>query len=104
MDYAKHDPKMLRGDYVIEEGGPGMWLLALYEICDMNPLDKDVYVDEMLHDGRSTAGWKLHEHPEFVLKNYKNRDSKLRKCCDYYNIELIDDVHWGRFAFVHDKR
>jgi hypothetical protein len=95
---------MLHDGRSIDYGGPGMWLLALYDICDMNPFDTETYVDEMFHNGRGWSGWKLHEHPYWVYNNYKNRDSKLRKCCDYYSISIIDDDHWMKWPFVHNKR
>jgi hypothetical protein len=78
MDTFIHDKQMLHAGYNIEYGGPGTWLYAIYSLCDMNPMDKDSYVDEFYANGRSSNGWQPHLHPNWVFENYKNRNSKFR--------------------------
>jgi hypothetical protein len=52
MDTFIHDKKMLDDGYGVEYGGPGMWLLALFSLCDMNPRDSDTYTEDIYNNGR----------------------------------------------------
>jgi hypothetical protein len=57
MDTFIHDTKRLDEGNGVEYGGPGMWLLALFSLCDMNPRDSDTYTDDISPNAHSHAGW-----------------------------------------------
>ncbi len=68
MDTFKHDPKMLEATYGVEYGGPGMWLYALFSLCDMNPRDSDIYTEDVYNNGRGYSAKKKHAYPDWLYE------------------------------------
>jgi hypothetical protein len=66
MDTFIHDTKHQDQGYIIEYGGPGMWLLSLFSLCDMNPRDSDIYTEDIYNDGRGYTVLKMHDYPDWV--------------------------------------